>query len=80
MFSEFAAGSSSSSRIRGSTAVRVAECQILEAEPCGVLLQDSADCAVTGCTIRDRRQPARLVEAIRVVGGASHLVERNQTD
>jgi len=66
--------------IRGSTAVRVAECQILEAEPCGVLLQDSADCAVTGCTIRDRRQPARLVEAIRVVGGASHLVERNQTD
>ncbi len=66
--------------IRGSTAVRVAECQILEAEPCGVLLQDSADCAVTGCTIRDRRQPARLIEAIRVVGGANNLVERNLTD
>jgi len=65
--------------VRQCTAVRLAECQILDPEPCGVLLHESADCSVSGCTILDRRSPRRLLEAISVVGGVDNVVERNLT-
>lgn len=65
--------------IRQCTAVRLAECQILDAEPGGVLVAESADCGVSGCTILDRRTPRRLVEAISVIGGVDNVVEHNVT-
>lgn len=45
--------------------VTLSGCQLLEGTPAGLLVEDSADVLVTGCTILDAREPRLMETSIR---------------
>ena len=57
----------------------IGHCQVLDPLHCGIELRECTRCIVDGCTVIDRKNPATMVEAIRVVGGADNQIKRNFT-
>ena len=57
--------------------ISIANCQILDPEPCGIALTDSENCLVSGCLITDRRSQPLMRAAIRVTGGRANVVSGN---
>ena len=74
-----ASGGDGAITARSSEDIAIANCQILDADGCGVLLDDCVRCRVSGCAIVDRRQPPLMQVPVRVDGGRLNTVDSNTT-
>ena len=64
--------------IAASHRVTVSGCQLIDGVPCGIDVSDSESVLITGCTVRDTREPPRARHAIRFSGkGATNRLGVN---